>query len=312
MSESITKTIAYFGIFDYPLTAQELYEWQWGSNQEISYVAFLDMLDSEVLSGRIERQESFYFLPQQSSTIQNRKSMPSLLRRKMKIAKRAAKIIRFIPFVRAFFVCNQFTISTKEESDIDTFIVIKDGRMWFARFFIILLFHFFKLRITTLQSKDKICLSFYAGESHLDLSSVAIEQPDIYLTYWLEQLIPVFDPSNVSQVIKEKNAWTKKYLPNTSEAFNPLGLWKVSHNVFTNTFQRVFETLLSGSIGDSLERMLRNIQLKKLKEKNIDFDSHKTDVIVSDEMLKFHDNDRREYFKQEWMTRIGKEERKVV
>ena len=279
MKDSVIKTLAYFDIFDYPLTREELFSWQWVG-------------DNDCVRNYKE------------GIIDERQRLAPDLRKKMRVAVRGGRIIRFIPFVRAFFVCNQFNVSTKKESDIDTFIIIKKGRIWFARFLIILFFHLFNLRITKKQSRNKICLSFYVTDDNLDLSKIAIEQPDIYLTYWIEQLIPVYDSDNYLEKVRKNNSWIKKYLPNTQNGYKPLHLWSVHDNIITN-LKRVFcEWLWGGSLGDSLEIKLKEIQMKKLKQKNIDMESTKKDIIISDTMLKFHENDRREFFREQWREKI--------
>jgi len=45
---SIIKTLAYFDLFEYPLTREELYRWIREGDRALSYVDFLKQLDQYI------------------------------------------------------------------------------------------------------------------------------------------------------------------------------------------------------------------------------------------------------------------------
>ena len=197
MPDSIIKTLAYFDIFNTPLTREELFHWLWEEKTD-DYVGFARRLDDLEKQKKINKKSGYYFLPNRTKIINIRQRAVPLIEEKMQIAAAGAKKIRFIPFVETVFVCNTVAGGgVKKESDIDVFIIIKNGRLWLTRFLTTIILSIFNLRRNKKHIANKICLSFYATNDGLDLSKIKIADPDIYLIYWLENLIPVYDPNNV-------------------------------------------------------------------------------------------------------------------
>lgn len=307
---SIVQTLSYFDIFEYPLTSEELYRFLWNGEKVITYTEFVIELEKEMsfLSTYIERKNGYYFLKGKEEYIAKRERKVLYTEEKMRIAERAARKIRFLPFVRAMFVCNQLPVGVHPESDIDVFIVVSPGKIWFSRALIAAVLSFFVLRQTNFlffqkknkSMKDKICLSFYATDNHLDLSSVQLPNTDIYLAYWLIQLIPVFDPENFYQKIQYENRWVQKYIPHGFKHFHLIERWSVKNTRLAQGWKHVCIFLLQGWLGRKAEGFARAFQRNRLV-----FDKAKTGthIIVSDNLLKFHENDRREFFRSEWRKR---------
>ena len=66
----------------------------------------------------------------------------------------------------------------------------------------------------------------------------------------------------------------------------------------------VQEKILGGSLGNTLEKWSKKIQQAKMKRNPQNVHAHNnTHVVISDAMLKFHENDRRAYYKEEWKKR---------
>ncbi|MFH1286512.1 MAG: hypothetical protein ABII02_02045 [Candidatus Magasanikbacteria bacterium] len=304
LRKSILSTVCYFDVLDMPLTKEEVYKWLWQYNGNIIFFDFITELHA--LEG-LEKKDGFYFLPGRSGIIENRQRSVPILEKKIKIARRAARKLRWIPFVRAMFVCNTVaSASASEGSDIDVFIVIRNGRMWLSRFFVTGALSLFRLRRSKKNIADKICLSFYVTDDHLNLSDVKLPHDDIYLMYWIDQLIPVYDPEHVRQQMMQENRWVKKYLPNALLEYNIIPRYRVLDLRLPRKFRRVFETMWKGSYGDILEGQAKGFQKKKMSfnKKSL---QHASDsrVVVSDTMLKFHENDRRGYFRDEWRKRVA-------
>ena len=299
MKQAILKTICYFDQFDQPLTREELRTNLWGS--ESGNVD--DFLSELFREGSVETKEGFYFLSGRSSLVDERRRRSVILGQKMRIAKRAAKLLKVVPFLKATFLCNQPTVGISEDSDIDTFIVTAENRIWTARFFTIALLGLFGLRIKGEHSKDKICLSFFATEKHLDLSQIRITAPDIYMTYWIAHLVPIYDPSGMQQRIMKQNTWREKFAAN-AEPHLSSHCWRVNEK--QNTLQVIAEWFLKGRVGERIEKLLKKIQLKKIRGKNITLNDSQHRVVVSDTMLKFHENDRRAIIQQRWYDRTSK------
>jgi len=309
LRKSILQTLAYFDVFDYPLTAEELYRWLYcgyTDNADIR-ISFRDFFDQLAHFNQIECKDSFYFLPGRADIVEIRQRAVPVIEEKYKIARRAVKKMRWIPFCQAVFLCNTVASShASPESDIDVFIVVKSGRIWTARFLIILVLALFRLRITKQTSANKICLSFYTTDKHLDLSDVTIDREDIYMMYWIDQLVPVYDPEDMQQKIIDANVWVQKYIPHALQSYKTLHRLRVGDMWLQKVKKKSWEWLLGGGLGSFVEKILKKKQIQTLKANFGDqMNDGSTHVVVNDTMLKFHDNDRREYFREEWQKRLA-------
>ena len=300
--DNILKTLAYFDIFNTPLTREELSHWLWEEKVN-DYTDFARRLNNLEKEKKIAKKYGFYFFPGREEIINTSQRAVSIVEEKMQIAVRAGKKIRWIPFVEAIFVCNTVAGGgVKKESDIDVFIIIKNGRLWLSRLLTTIALSIFSLRRNKKRIANKICLSFYATNDGLDFSKIKIADPDIYLIYWLENLIPVYDPNNALKKIKYKNQWAKKYLPNADSNYQTLYRWTVTDSKLSKAVRSFFEKIWQEGYGDLLENQAKKIQQTKIK---LNFSNpnkeNKLGVIINDHMLKFHENDRREQFQNEWL-----------
>lgn len=306
--KSIIDTLAWFDIFDTPLTKEEIYTWLWtrsldSPSKEVLYTQLYDMREQ----GQLGHEHGFFCLPGRESLFARRQLSTPIIDKKMDIAKRAVQTLRWIPFLHAVFVCNTVASASADEcSDIDVFVVIRNGRLWLTRLLVTLTLALFRFRRNKTHVANKICLSFFVTDAHLDLSDVTLGEPDIYLMYWIDQLIPVFDPTHVRAEILKQNAWATQYLPN---AFRPYILhprWRVEESAVSKKVKRMFEAFWGGGYGDLIEKQAKGVQEKKMA---MNFGSIKDEpdsrVVIDDTMLKFHENDRRAQYREEWRARVS-------
>ena len=200
LDESIKKTLAYFSLFDHPLTKEELFAYLW-QPPIINYEDFL-------VSGlnNLQEKNGYYLLTGEDKIAETRQEQMLTCQKKLKIAEKAARKIRSVPFIRAVFVCNTIGAGTaNKNSDIDFFIITAPKRIWLVRFFCNLILKFWGLRVTTKKTKDKVCLSFFVDENNLNLDDLRIVNEDVYLSYWVYQLIPIYDPNNYYENFLEAN-----------------------------------------------------------------------------------------------------------
>jgi len=312
--KSIIQTLAWFDVFDTPLTKEEIFRWLW--NLRITDTLPAGRQDHDIRIERVlqemrERNDigylhGFYFLPGREELVDKRQLSVVVIDKKMDIASKAARRIRWIPFFQAMFVCNTVASSSASHcSDIDVFIVIKKGRLWLTRLLITLTLTLFRLRRHGKMIANRICLSFYITDAHLDLSDVAIDEPDIYMAYWIDQLIPVYDPEDIRAQMLKQNTWAKELIPHAFQPFILHPRWRVEEGVIAKKIRRMFETVWAKGYGDLIEAQAKRMQEKKMM---MNFRSVKnesdTRVVIDDTMMKFHENDRRVQFREEWRKRV--------
>lgn len=308
LQKSIFQTLAYFDIFDLPLTKEELLRLLYTEGTEkVEYIEFLNQLNQLCsLPGVVERSRGFYFLSGREGIVDERQRKVKIVEQKMKIAKRGIKKIAWVPFLRAVFVCNTVAFGSADEgSDIDVLIVVRKGRIWLTRLLATLSLSLFGLRRTKNKIKNRICLSFYLADDCLNLEKIAIES-DIYLTYWLAQLIPVYDPDNLHRSIVRANKWVNKYLVNGVQAVVSSKQYAVNSGRMAGWFKKLLEKMWGWGYGDMIESQAKAIQQARMKM-NLHSVQNAPDtrVVVSDSMLKFHEKDKREEYREEWVARVN-------
>ena len=241
-----------------------------------------------------DKKDGFYFLSGKSfDYVQGRREFFQLSEKKFRIAKRATKILCFVPGIKMIAVCNNFYY--RPESDIDFFIITKEKRLWLSRFLAIIFLDFFHLRARGKKTANRICLSFYLSEASLNLENIILKPADPYFIYWLANLEPIYG-QKVYEEFWQANSWLKDALPNI-EAKKPASRRRVTDNIFSSGYKKLKNFFLAGRWGDWLEKIFKKIQWLKIpaKVKAMSLLNDKR-VVINEQMLKFHENDRREEF----------------
>ncbi|MDD4902421.1 MAG: hypothetical protein PHE24_04770 [Patescibacteria group bacterium] len=266
----------------------------------------------------------FYFLPGREELIEKRREFFYLSEKKFKIAKRAAWLLHFIPSVKMVAVCNNFYY--RPESDIDFFIITSPKRLWLTRFFATLILDLFHRRARGKKTADRVCLSFYLSEDNLNLENIALkpakycgptDMADPYFYYWLGFLEPIYGEDCYNK-FWQANSWLKNIFPNILPK-QPVLRWRINSD---NDLTIITHPVASGTRHPSregtdwLEKIAKKIQwwkISPLVKKMAALGD--TRVVINDRMLKFHENDRREFFREELRkpargcgTRPGKRE----
>ena len=300
LEQSILKSLAFFNIFKYPLTAMEIWKWLWQPRQKYTLAEVRQaLLTSDFLKDKISVSEGFYTLKGSEYFYLLRKQNNNLAERKFRKVIRLATFYRLIPFVRMIAVCNTLAYSNaREGSDIDLFIITKQNKIWLARFFTILFIKFFGLRPEDGDNQDAFCLTFFISENALNLENIIMKGKDIYFPYWIQQLMPIYDPDSLYQKFLKANKWYLDYLPNGyyNQFFKEVRETKWS-KIISKIFGFIFSPPFLNRWSDEIYRRLQARIIATNLQELINID---TRVIVNEQMLKFHDNDRREIFYKRW------------
>ena len=246
----------------------------------------------------INKKNGFYFLKGGEENVDLRRNRHKLAQPRWKKLRRIAAFLQLIPNVKMVAACNTLSINdVKPGSDIDVFIIVKDGRIWQTRFMITMLVALLGQWRHKDRIDNKICLSFYVTDGKLNLESITKKPYDIYLNYWISFIFPLLDRGGYDEFIKE-NKWAKNNLPNFVK-YNPvLFERKVSKIFLLNSIKNFLEKVLCGKFGDMIESFFKKFQIKKMKQDSQSWKREDSDVIISDQMLKLHEKDRREEFRK--------------
>ena len=292
MAISVLSSLAYSDLFRQPLTAPELYRRLW-QPPAIEYADFLLHLEQLVARGLITSRQGFYWLPDSAASVATRQRRVVWNEKKLRLARRGARLLALVPFVEGVFVCNTVAAGTADrDSDIDLLIITSPKRIWLSRFLATVVLSLARLRRHGARITNRLCLSFYVTRDALDFSSVRIVLPDVYLAYWTAELLPIYDPNGLMALIQTQNTWAKAYLPHRLEQYR-----------LVSTYAAVGPVRRFPLIGGSLERLAKTIQLSYMSARGR-ATGEKKGVIISDTMLKFHEQDRRADYQRAWHERL--------
>lgn len=302
LEQSILAALVYFDIFEYPLTLLEIHRYLLsvvsGDNQRqysLNEVR-LALEESPQLAKAVRFKNGYFYLRGREANLRSRAERYFFSAAKYRRACKIARLLSYLPFVRLVTVCNSLGFSAaRRESDIDLFMVTKAGGVWWARALSLGILKLLRLRPGQGGVKNKICLSFFVDDEHLDLSSLAAGDWDIYLSYWLGTLYPLYEAGDWYRRLWQANEWIGQALPQLRPVLPNPGRY-VAH---APTLRRMVEWLLApftGLVGRWQWRLFPHV-IKGL----VNRDSR---VRVEPGVLKFHTNDRRLDYNQEFSKRF--------
>jgi len=292
---AIFKAVVWFDLFDYPLTAYEIWQYLPFKIPLAELIFFLKSGSSKESTKTVWAEKNgFYFLPGRDSLLSVRQDRYNQTDRKFKIALRVTACFRFLPFVRLVAVANLIgSHNLRQGSDIDLFIIASPKRLWLARFFCAGLAKVLNLRPNKKTKQDKICLSFYVSEDRLNLEDLRLDDNDFYFNHWLAGLIPIYDQGGVYEEFCQANAWLKAIFPNL--------IWPDNHPRRQKTARHLFS---DSRFFDSWERIAHAWQLKILPAALKELANQDSRVIVNNEVIKLYLVDRRAELKDKFLEKL--------
>jgi len=294
--------LAYFDIFDYPLTAWEAWKYLYAMKAE--YADVVRALDELVAFEKIETRNGFYFLRGRNAIVDSRARKYAISEKKYKKTKRILKVLSLMPFVRCVCVINTLSYdNAREESDVDILLLVEAQRLWLSRFITVSFLRVFKFRPTEETRANTICLNIVAGLDGMNFENIALEPKDIHLAHILLHAVPVFDEKSHFSDFFQSNPWAKNIFPNAFGA-EVSSRRKIQIRALGKIFKKIFEILLSVFPKKILERIFQNIQMKIMPQNLKKAANVNTNVVFSDTILKFHIKDRREEYNRAWREKI--------
>lgn len=301
LEKAILSTIMYFDIFNFPLTSFEIWKNLYSQNK-YKLKEVMDCLDdSDFLKLKLNQKDSFYFLQDRDFIVEKRKNN---YLQSYKKYKNGIKFINFISnfhFIKAVFIANSMSIdNARNDSDIDLFVITRKNRIWLARMILVLIAQILNLRPTEKSKKDKICLTIFLDEKNLNLKKVCSEN-DIYYIYWINQVVPIFDPSNIYSKFISENSWSREKIANIFE-YNTGYKRFIENNLYKKIIRKItkiFSRNLFNKISKKIEMKMFPSDIQKIiKERNTE------DVYIDDTMIKLHNNNNRKHFQKLFLERI--------
>ncbi len=304
LESAILRTVAYFDVFSYPITPEEVWRWLYresGAAWQVDRSSVRIGLDQLVTAQRLERQDTWYFFPGRSEIVAIRQARQKENEKKWKRAKSTARFLEVVPYLKLVAVVNTLAIdNARPESDIDFLIITQPGRIWIARLMVTGLVEMLGYRRQGDKISNRICLSFYVTDDAMEMKKFAYAD-DHHLAFWTTQAVPMMDDGTYLKYADANRVWTSR-LPNAWTwpwESRPLKPNKLLRGI-KNFYGRIFGT----AAGGYLEAWARDFQMQRM-EKNINSRAKEgtTDVIISEEALKFHEADRRTEYNAAYVER---------
>ncbi len=287
IKKAVLQTLIYSDIFDYPLSKEEIWKFLIGKNIDRGFFEKeLKSLGSESTPLGCSHKNNFYYLLGREKIVEKRIKREKISREKLKIAKKVARWLSYIPTTLFVGVSGALALkNSHKDDDIDLFIITSKNTLWITRLAIVVLLMFtgqYRKR-TAKDVCDKICLNMLIDETSLQLP---LKQQDLYGAHEVIQLMPIFVKDNVHHRFLQANKWAEKFLPQAVRRIKnrqKKSLFLIHNSLFI------------------LEWLAKQLQLWFINK-------HKTKEIVSDKFLAFHPFDYRKKILNLYQKRIKKYE----
>lgn len=250
LRNSIVKVLAYFDLFNYPVSFEEIQFFLDRKASENDLQADLSELTNLEC---IFKFDKFYSLRRDPSLVKKRIKENIHAQHLLITAHKISKFLFKFPFVKGIGISGSLSKNVaNEKSDMDYFIITQSDKLWIAR----TIMHFFKKLTFLTGHQHWYCMNYYVDEK-----SLQIEEKNIFTATELATLMPICGNDTMEKFF-EANNWTGSYFPN----------YIVKDTVYTNKssqpfFKKIIESLFNNSLGNRLDNFLMNLTTRRWKEK---------------------------------------------
>lgn len=215
----IFRTLAYHHLFQDPLTIEQIHEFLI-TPDPIPLASVRRSVEQMLRKRQAIRYGSLYALPHFApKNMRQHADRVAASREKMMIARRAAKGISFIPWVKLVAVTGALAMENADESDdIDLMIVTEKNRLWLTRPLVMLFVSlFFKrrrppaYRLPPTAYRNVLCLNLWLDD---DALTIPRDQQNLYTAHELAQMKPLVNREQTYESIMSINKWGRKFLAN--------------------------------------------------------------------------------------------------
>jgi hypothetical protein len=249
IEESILGVLAYFDIFQYPITIGEIEQFRQDKGDIQQLHSALDgLLRKEI----VFRLGDFYSL-QNNPLLEYRRKEGNLRAIKMIAhATRNGRFLQRFPFVRAVGISGSLSKNYADKhADFDFFIITRANRLWIARTFM----HLYK-KLTLLTGRQHYyCMNYY-----LDEKALTLDDQNIFSAIELKTLIPVSGENNMQEFF-DANQWSGDWLPFCKFKKQEI---KDSNR---SPLKRAIEWFINIAAGNKIDDILYRITTRRWKRK---------------------------------------------
>lgn len=276
---AIKKTLAYSGVFKYPLSYYQLTTYLMGRN-DYNFLFFNKQLRRLLKSKQIFVEKEKYFLPgiKPVSWQVRLKASKDIFYK----TKASLNVLRSIPWIKMVAITGSAAASNADKgSDVDILVISKRNRVWLTRMLTVVILKILNLYPKIDGEVGKICANLYLDEEALVWPK---DRRSVYVAHDLAMIKPLFERDNMYFKFISTNKWIGDYMPNF--AYEPFGKFKP-------------DTKGDSVLLDGIENILMHIQLAHMKKK-------KTKEITKKHIIHFNKNDNTPGILEEYSTLLAR------
>ena len=270
VAQAVLKTLAYYDLFAYPVTLQELHRYLIASR-----VVSLQQVKNELNRLQISKKNNFYFLKGKDAIVAQRIKREKISHKKLQLAKKIATRLSRIPTIVYIGVSGSLAMqNAKKNDDIDLFIITKPYTLWISRLLAsLLLVVTGKLRrFGQVEQRDAICLNMWVETRYMKFKE---RRQNVYTAHEIVQLYTLYNQYHTYEQFLYANTWITQVLPHT-----------IIHKVHVTRFP-------SSKSMRILNTIVKKMQMWYMKQ-------HKTSETISDGFVAFHPMDYTQKILQSW------------
>lgn len=248
---AILKTLVYADLFDYPLSSEEIVRYL---TVPAPPRTVQRLLDDSAADGAVNRSNGFFTLPGRDELVPLRERRERIAREKWPAARRYARWIARLPFVRMIAVTGTLAVKNVEPADdIDLFVVTAAGRLWLCRAFVILV-----VRAAALAGHE-LCPNYFLSEREL-----SITDHSFFSAREVAQMVPLYGADTYWRM-REFNSWIDDYLPHAAGTPNSMSIFRLGKR--ERAVKQATECALSGRLGTWLETWEMQRKIRKFSRR---------------------------------------------
>jgi hypothetical protein len=248
--QSILKVLAYFDLFDYPVSKDEIVFFL---DQHLNRADLATALHALMEDRCIFRHRDFYSLHDNDKLAERRIKGNSNAQLLLPVGKKISAALFQFPFVRGIGISGSLSKNfATENADIDYFIITKANRLWIARTFMHL-----QKKFSFLTGRQHLyCMNYYIDEEAME-----IEEKNVFTAIELITLLPVCGNGTMDAFYKT-NDWANTYYPNYRASTK-----QHKTSAHDSRLKKAIEFLLNNRFGDWLDNYFMRVTSKRWKKK---------------------------------------------
>jgi hypothetical protein len=247
---SILKVLAYFDLFNYPVSAEEILFFL---DQDVQAPELDQVLEALIAGKYLFRLDRFYSLRDDPRAAERRIRGNKHAAELLVIADRVSRFLYQFPYVRGIGISGSLSKHFADENaDIDYFIITRSNRLWIARTFM----HLFKKWSFLTGRQHWYCMNYYVDEDALE-----IEEKNIFTATELITLLPACGNGGLVKFF-DANDWATAYFPQYRQRQREATIYPPP-----SFLKRALEKVFDNRAGDRLDDFLRRLTSRRWKHK---------------------------------------------